>query len=146
MEVKHDCSADGARQLKNNSQYGNTKHKWRTMEWNKVALFLVFGLLQLCVSVECQNVEFPTTFSYATDNFPATRQLPDVTELPGGTITDGQLVWRLNKSPYLVREDLIIEKGGELVIEAGVEVRFGPMVGITVRGILTAMVSNALVI
>jgi len=65
-----------------------------------------------------------------------------VTELAGGVIQNRQQ--RLNKihSPYLVREDIIIEKTGELAIDAGVEIRFSPMVGLTVRGILSANVSN----
>ncbi|XP_034245120.1 protein bark beetle isoform X3 [Thrips palmi] len=42
------------------------------------------------------------------------------------------------RSPYLLREDLIIDKTGELIIEPGVEVRFAPMTGITVHGVLTA--------
>jgi hypothetical protein len=65
-----------------------------------------------------------------------------VTELAGGVIANRQQ--RLNKihSPYLLREDLIIEKTGELVIEPGVELRFSPMVGLTVRGILSAKVSG----
>lgn len=45
-----------------------------------------------------------------------------------------------SKSPYLLREDLYVERGGELIIESGVEIRFAPMVGITVRGIITAEV------
>jgi len=65
-----------------------------------------------------------------------------VTELAGGVIENRQQ--RLNKihSPYLVREDIIIEKTGELAIDPGVELRFSPMVGLTVRGILSANVSN----
>jgi hypothetical protein len=65
-----------------------------------------------------------------------------VTELAGGVIENRQQ--RLNKihSPYLVREDIIIEKTGELEIDPGVEIRFSPMVGLTVRGILSAKVSN----
>lgn len=45
-----------------------------------------------------------------------------------------------SESPYLFREDLYVEKGGELIIEPGVEIRFAPMVGIIVRGIITAEV------
>lgn len=61
-------------------------------------------------------------------------------ELHGGRIVRGQRLLSRSKSPYLLREDLFIEKDGELVIEPGVEIRFGPMIGITVRGILTAEV------
>ncbi|XP_015436907.1 PREDICTED: protein bark beetle [Dufourea novaeangliae] len=61
-----------------------------------------------------------------------------LTELRDGHIVRGQRVLERSKSPYLVREDLFVERDGELVIEAGVEIRFGPMIGITVRGIVTA--------
>jgi hypothetical protein len=65
-----------------------------------------------------------------------------VTELAGGVIANRQQ--RLNKihSPYLLREDLIIERTGELVVDPGVELRFSPMVGLTVRGIFSAKVSE----
>ncbi|XP_031833217.2 C-type lectin domain-containing protein bark beetle [Nomia melanderi] len=61
-----------------------------------------------------------------------------LTELRGGHIVRGQRLLEKSKSPYLVREDLFVEREGELVIEPGVEIRFGPMIGITVRGVVTA--------
>nr|XP_003703916.1 PREDICTED: uncharacterized protein LOC100876764 [Megachile rotundata] len=61
-----------------------------------------------------------------------------LTEVHGGRIVRGQRLLERSKSPYLVREDLFVEREGELVIEAGVQIRFGPMIGITVRGIMTA--------
>lgn len=64
----------------------------------------------------------------------------DLTELHGGHIVQGQRLLERSKSPYLVREDLFVEREGELVIESGVEIRFDPMIGITVRGIITAKV------
>lgn len=63
-----------------------------------------------------------------------------LTELHGGRIVRGQRLLQRSKSPYLLREDLYVESDGELVLEPGVEVRFGPMVGITVRGVVTAKV------
>lgn len=63
-----------------------------------------------------------------------------LSELHGGHIVRGQRLLERSKSPYLVREDLFVEREGELVIEPGVEIRFGPMIGITVRGIITAKV------
>ena len=41
-------------------------------------------------------------------------------------------------SPYLIDHDVLVRPEGELVIEPGVEVRFAPEVGITVRGVLKA--------
>lgn len=65
-----------------------------------------------------------------------------LTEHPGGTLTEGQQRLVKAKSPYWLRSDIIVERNAELVIEPGVEVRFESMVGITVRGILTAVVSR----
>lgn len=62
------------------------------------------------------------------------------TEIPGGHILRNKRVLEKSKSPYLLREDLFIEREGKLVVESGVEIRFAPMIGITVRGILTAKV------
>lgn len=58
----------------------------------------------------------------------------------GGVITGIQ---RLDKSrgPYLVKDDLIIMESGELKLGPGVELKFLPKVGLTVKGILTAEVS-----
>lgn len=63
-----------------------------------------------------------------------------LTELHDGRIVRGQKLLKRSKSPYLLREDLYVESDGELVLEPGVEIRFGPMVGITVRGVITAQV------
>lgn len=65
---------------------------------------------------------------------------PGASEHPGGTITDDSLVFYKSRSPYVVRNDLIVERNAKVVIEPGVELRFEPQVGITVRGILTAEV------
>ncbi|XP_020286537.1 protein bark beetle isoform X2 [Pseudomyrmex gracilis] len=62
----------------------------------------------------------------------------DLYELRGGHIVRSQRVLSRSKSPYLLREDLFVAKEGELVIEPGVRIHFGPMVGITVRGVITA--------
>jgi hypothetical protein len=90
------------------------------------------------------DVETLTFLPQSTSMVMMTPRPPDeqVTELAAGVIEHRQQ--RLNKihSPYLVREDIIIEKTGELVIDPGVEIRFSPMVGLTVRGILSANVSN----
>lgn len=117
---------------KDNSQYGDTKHKWRTP-------LVLFALSLLAVTAAQEFEPEPATFA---DEYEVTAQTaPKLTELPGGFVTEGQLVWRANKSPYLLREDLVVEEQGELVVEPGVEVRFGPMVGITVRGKIQAIVS-----
>lgn len=62
------------------------------------------------------------------------------TPLYGGTI-DGLIRLEKSKSPYLVQEDVIVERNGEIVIEPGVVVKFSPMVGLTIRGVLNIQVS-----
>lgn len=59
-------------------------------------------------------------------------------------VITGEKVLDARSSPYLLRSDLEIDKEGKLNIEAGVTVYFAPMVGITVRGILKAIVSITL--
>ncbi|XP_029155064.1 protein bark beetle-like [Nylanderia fulva] len=59
-------------------------------------------------------------------------------ELHGGRVVRGERILPISKSPYLLREDLFIERDGKLVIEPGVEIRFAPMIGITVRGIISS--------
>lgn len=56
------------------------------------------------------------------------------------TFVDGRVHMDKRLSPYIVRNDIVIRQTGELVVEPGVEVRFAPMTGITVYGVLTAKV------
>ncbi|XP_063235879.1 protein bark beetle isoform X2 [Bacillus rossius redtenbacheri] len=68
----------------------------------------------------------------------AARGQADPTEVAGGVIAGRAMTLTRAHSPYLVREDLVVAPTGELVLEAGVELRFAAMVGLTVRGVLTA--------
>lgn len=61
-----------------------------------------------------------------------------VTEHSGGRIINDKLVFYKAQSPYLLKNDVIVEANGEVIIEAGVTIKIEPQVGITVRGILTA--------
>lgn len=63
-----------------------------------------------------------------------------LTEISNGMIT-GERLLKLSESPYLLRQDLEIERGSMLIIEPGVTVHFAPMIGITVRGSIRAIVS-----
>jgi hypothetical protein len=65
----------------------------------------------------------------------------DFTDLTGGKVV-GERLLRSSESPYLLRMDLEVERQAKLVIEPGVTIHFAPMVGITVRGVLTAIVSK----
>lgn len=62
------------------------------------------------------------------------------TELQGGPLV-GERTLRLSDSPYVLKTDLIVENGAKLVVEPGVQINFAPMIGITVRGEITAVVS-----
>ncbi|XP_069990075.1 protein bark beetle isoform X2 [Penaeus vannamei] len=55
----------------------------------------------------------------------------------GGIIADN-VVYDVSGSPYMITQDITIEKGGVLTIEPGVTVTFDPGVGVTVKGILRA--------
>lgn len=60
-----------------------------------------------------------------------------LTEINGAVYTDnGILQW--TNSPYIVTNDIVVEESGKLTIQPGVELRFAPGVGITVRGVLQA--------
>lgn len=63
-----------------------------------------------------------------------------LTELAGGQIITEKWLRQI-ESPYLLQMDLTVEKTGKLYIEPGVTVHVAPMVGITVRGVLNALVS-----
>lgn len=65
----------------------------------------------------------------------------EFTELDGGIIV-GQKILRQSESPYVLNTDLEVEKGGVLNVEPGVTIEFAPMVGITVRGVINAVVSE----
>lgn len=54
---------------------------------------------------------------------------------------NSERILRSSESPYSVREHITVEKNGKLIIEPGVRLEFAPTVGITVRGILHAVVS-----
>lgn len=71
----------------------------------------------------------------------ANEHTSEFTELDGGIIV-GERILRQSESPYVLNTDLEIEKGGTLTIEAGVTIEFAPMVGITVRGVISALVSD----
>lgn len=64
----------------------------------------------------------------------------ELTELTGGEFV-GERTLGLSQSPYLLTNDLDIELGAKLIIEPGVTIHFAPMVGITVRGSIIAIVS-----
>lgn len=67
-------------------------------------------------------------------------QKSTLTELPGGRVI-GEKWLRQMESPYSLQTDLTIERSGKLFVEPGVTVHVAPMVGITVRGVLAALVS-----
>lgn len=122
-----ECSKDMGVQ-KRHSQFSDTKYKWRT----------VFTLFVLCFCV-CRGQELMGVGE--TDPYLLNKSL-GLSELTGGVVAGGRTVWRSSGSPYLLRDDLLVERDAELVVEPGVEVRFAPMIGITVRGKLVAVVST----
>lgn len=63
--------------------------------------------------------------------------IADVVGAVGGVISEN-VVYDSSASPYVITEDILIEKGGKLTLEPGVSLQFDPGVGITVRGVLHA--------
>ncbi|XP_067119939.1 protein bark beetle [Centruroides vittatus] len=59
------------------------------------------------------------------------------TSIIGGTISE-EVILTMENSPYRVDKDIIIEKEGNLTIDAGVKLLFSPGTGVTVRGTLIA--------
>ncbi|XP_071445359.1 protein bark beetle [Hetaerina americana] len=100
-------------------------------------LWVSFLYLLTVVSSAFAVDSYPGVIGSPTTVEPSWSAAPSVvgTVLPGGPISSTQ---RLTKdgSPYLVRGDIVVEKPGELRIDAGVTVRFQRGVGLTVRGVL----------
>lgn len=95
-----------------------------------------FLLLLFClVLAKCDK-----TIQNEIDSGSQTHTKNSFTELTGGSIV-GEKWLRQAESPYTLQTDLQIERTGRLYIEPGVKVHVAPMVGITVRGILNALVS-----
>ncbi|XP_041988464.1 protein bark beetle isoform X2 [Aricia agestis] len=107
---------------KRHSQFSDTKYKWRTV--------VLLGCFVCCVG---QEVRIGDTDPYMLN------KSSGLTELSGGVLAGGKTVWKADGSPYLLRDDLLVEREAELVVEPGVEVKFAPMIGITVRGRLVAV-------
>ncbi|XP_034949444.1 protein bark beetle isoform X2 [Chelonus insularis] len=101
------------------------------MHW--LCLFLIIlGSSRAELSTDSPSIYY--TEPSITDNNDAR----ELNELFGGHIINGPQSLKRSESPYILREDLIIEKNGQLIIEPGVEIRFAPMIGITVRGTIVA--------
>lgn len=116
-----------------------SERRWRTLRLTCAVLGVVWwcsGSAVLAQSV----TETPGHPLYQYSGGSAGTDPPSVTELTNGMIAKKQRLER-SLSPFLVREDIVVEPEGELIIDPGVELRFAPMVGITVKGVLTAMVS-----
>lgn len=53
----------------------------------------------------------------------------------------GEKILYASESPFLLRQDLEVQRNAKLIVEPGVTVHFAPMVGITVHGQIKAIVS-----
>lgn len=93
-------------------------------------------LLLLPAIVKCDN----NNVLNEIDNGGEVQTKNTLTELSGGRVI-GEKWLRQIESPYSLQMDMTIERSGKLLIEPGVTIHVAPMVGITVRGILTALVS-----
>lgn len=109
-------------------------------------LLLLSGRELLAAVLHQQGTTESSSIYYTEPNYASSNSVESgyrgLTELPGGKIVRGRRQLERAKSPYVLREDLYVERDAELSIEAGVEVRFAPMIGITVRGVVLAEVSS----
>lgn len=116
------------------------QRRWRTLNFSMSnSILFLFILYVMCVQNKC-NCETTLSQQYITTPLIIVEEKTP-TEIPGGLIINQRMKLEKSSSPYLVREDIIIDKSSELTIDPGVEIRFSPMVGITIRGILTAKVN-----
>ena len=76
-----------------------------------------------------------TCFWYLTGFCPAASGDTDFEE----TLIQDRKLLTLDNSPYIVRQNVLVSSKGRLEIEPGVQVKFSPEVGITVRGVLRAV-------
>lgn len=124
-----------------NTMTSSRRNKTLERRWRTFSTVFTICVYMLCIFCDVKSEEISERnvnwYQYSTD--PPSQSSLSVTELTNGLITKRQ---RLEKSlsPFIVRDDIVIEREGELVIEPGVELRFAPQVGITVRGVLTAKV------
>lgn len=95
----------------------------------------VFTTILVFVAVNSQEV------SYNEINSDTEHSENSETELQGGAIV-GERTLHLSDSPFVLKTDLVVENGAKLFIEPGVQIRFAPMIGITVKGEFTAVVSK----
>lgn len=114
--------------------------------WKVTFLYLCLACALLDAQSESNEVDQTSNDIINPDEFSENDQYhfvakQETTELAGGRLT-GEKTLTFAQSPYLLRTDLEIEHGAKLNVDAGVTVQVAPMVGITVRGVIKAIVST----
>lgn len=113
---------------------------YKTLKYTKYTV--THCLVQFVLMVYCSLLaNCDKTILNEIDNGSQVHTKNTLTELSGGRII-GEKWLRQMESPYFLQVDLNVERSGRLYIEPGVRVHVAPMVGITVRGVLNALVSN----
>ncbi|KAJ8673364.1 hypothetical protein QAD02_004626 [Eretmocerus hayati] len=106
--------------------------------WKIVTMCLWLGVVNAALQPETTE---PASIYYTEPSLASSNSIETgyrgPTQLPAGKIIGIRRLER-SKSPYVLREDLEVMSEGELQIEAGVELRVAPMIGITIRGVITA--------
>lgn len=95
--------------------------------------------VELLNEIDGYTLEPPST-EHHPQSLDHVQETSEFIELPGGSVTAEKILHRAEK-PYLLLADLDVETSGRLVIEPGVSLHFAPSVGITVRGVMQAVVS-----
>ncbi|KAF7287908.1 hypothetical protein GWI33_000255 [Rhynchophorus ferrugineus] len=91
-----------------------------------------FAIINLCVLLQVY------VLGQDTEDNDQIFSSPGSSEITGGVLQSGRVVLLKSQSPYRLSNDLIVERGAELVIEPGVTIKADSQVGITVRGTLNA--------
>lgn len=98
-----------------------------------ILILSVLPLIIVTVAVEIEIL--PDVYKYSVST-------GEKTEFSNYFISNEKIILEKQRSPYLVKKDIFIDEDGELFVEPGVTMLFAPNVGITVKGILIAKVSN----
>lgn len=145
MKHKPNFGPRTAKQFKENAMHEHCERRQQTVKNSMNHIHLarsvfviatIAVLLLLPAIVICDN----NNVLNEIDNGGEVHAKNTLTELSGGRVI-GEKWLRQIESPYSLDMDMTIERSGKLIIEPGVTIHVAPMVGITVRGVLTALVS-----
>lgn len=138
MKDKPNCIRRTDNEFTEKIMHAHGKQAFMRNAVNHIHFVLVIAMVSLLILpiVNCDN-----NVLNEIDNGGESHAKSTLTELTGGRVI-GEKWLRQMESPYSLQMDMTVERSGKLFIEPGVTIHVAPMVGITVRGVLTALVSS----